>query len=158
MPKRETVNRDIVVDGVTYPCSCTQMQATRSLRLAPRLGRVVAPMLSQMRGVKSLKGLINADRDVSELGPALEAMFAQLDDAAVDKISTELLSGTTIQVTGDDGTVRAIDLINPAMIDMAFQGDLSLMMAVLKFAAEVNFGRYFFGRAPSAKGTPTPSE
>lgn len=156
--KRETVDRDIVVDGKSYPCSCTQMQVTRSLRLAPRLGRVIAPMLSQLKGVKTLRGLINADRDVSALGPALEAMFAQLDDAAVDKISGELLSGTTINVTGEDNQVRAIDLISPAMIDMAFQGDLALMMAVLKFSAEVNFGRYFFARASSAKGTPTPSE
>lgn len=157
MPKRETVDRDITVDGQTYHVSCTQMQVTRSLRLAPRLGRVIARVLSQMRGVKSLKGLINSERDVSELGAALEAGFAQLDDAAVDKISGELLSGTTINVTDDAGTVRAIDLINPAMIDMAFQGDLALMMAVLKFAAEVNFGRYFFARGQSTKGTPTPS-
>lgn len=160
MPKRETIERDIKVRDEVYHVATTPLHVTRQLRLAPKLLRVVAPMLTQMKGVKA-KGLMGAmaERDVADLGPALEAMCEHLDDAAVDKISLELLAGTTVIIPSEDGgQPRAIDLISPQMIDMAFQGDLEFMMAVLKFAGEVNFARYFFGRGRSTPPTPTPSE
>lgn len=156
MPKRETVDREITVRGETYRVSTTPLHVTRQLRLAPKIARIVAPMLAHLPKGVSLKELV-LHKSLSDVGPALEAMMDHLDDAAVDKISGELLSSTSIVTAGDDGQMRSYDLTSQSMIDSAFQGDLELMIAVMRFAGEVNFGRYFFGRGRPAKETPTPS-
>ena len=157
--QRKSETRDLKVGGNTYPCTTTMLQPMRAMRLAPKLGKIIAPMLSRLRGVGSLKGLLSAERDVADLGPPLEAMFSQLDDATIDKLVPELLADTSVIVPDDKGNLCSIGLSNPAMIDIAFSGEdgLALMLAVMKFAAEVNFGRYFFANAPATKGTPTPS-
>lgn len=56
------------------------------------------------------------------------------DGAELQKLTRELLAGVTVQKDG-----RRIDLIGDDAITAALGGDLKTLLAIITFAAEVNF-------------------
>jgi hypothetical protein len=112
-------------------------------RLFARLLRYLGPMLSKMRGVpvdlsQGLGGV-----EIAELGPAIGGLFEALTPEEFDGLACEVLSRCWISDVDADGKQVGRDLSKPPQIDLAFQGDLMLMVKTLRWALEVNFGGFF---------------
>jgi hypothetical protein len=132
-----------------------QLPPTRAYRLLAKLGRILTPSLGALNGKKldSLKSL-----DFADLGPALSAMFAQLDDASADALMLETLASTSVVTRGDNGQLIKFDLTSKAWIDVAFAGDVMALLLTMKFALEVNFASFFVASAGSVQpAIPMPS-
>jgi hypothetical protein len=133
-----------------HDVTVNQFDPTTALKLAPRVGKVLVPILPYLKGFDLKAG-------VESMSPALFTFFEQMQ-AQGDDLIPELLKGTSIVLPAEDetgkstGEMRIYDLGQPGMFNIAFMGRLDLMMRVALFAAEVNFFRYFFARAPK----PTP--
>lgn len=150
--------KETSIDG--FDVRVTQHRARRAAVLLSKVGRVIAPGLARIGGA-SLSGDIK-DADLSDLGPAVSALFESLGDDSVDSLLCEILSQATIVMPDDGGTSRLFDLSKPDQIDAAFTGRLPLMFKVAKYALEVNFGSFFAARgvlaavaAAGARATPS---
>jgi hypothetical protein len=129
-----------------FEVTTVQLPPTRAYRLLAKVGRVLTPTLGALGG-KKLDGLKSID--FADLGPALSAMFAQLDDAAADALMLETLASTSVVTRGDNGQLIKYDLTSKAWIDLAFAGDVMALLLTMKFALEVNFRSFFAASAGS---------
>jgi hypothetical protein len=116
----------------------SQLPAMRSLRLLTRLGRVVGPSLGLL-----FKG------DDAQLGEAISALFARLDENEVEHLVSELLfeSGARIEVGGQLAEVKSV-------FASEFAGDLGAVGALVLEALKVNYSSFFAdlaARAPEGK-------
>lgn len=109
------------------PVDVVQHPARRGLKLAGRLGRVIAPALSKAKG-------LSMDSDIASLAPALSALLGDLSDKDYDELLVEILCGTTVTSDGRRLTLDRLD-----RIDLVFGGDISALVQVCAFAVEVNF-------------------
>lgn len=119
------------IDGMDV--SVTQLPARKGLKLAGKLGRVIAPVLSHIGNVK-------LDSDLTALAPALTALFSNLDDRDYDVLLLEILCMTAVVTQG----VRH-ELTSLEKIDFVFGGDMPKLVRVCAYALEVNFGDFIAG-------------
>lgn len=126
-----------------YDVRVTQHPARPAARLLAKVGRVIAPGLSKLGKLASVKDLKPEDVELEDLGPAVAALFEAIDDDQVDALIAEIFKHTIIVLPDEAGQLRAFDLSKGDDIDRAFTGRLSLMFACLKYALEVNFGSFF---------------
>lgn len=142
MAARKSVSRTI--DGLEV--STTRLAPLAALKLVPKIGKLLTPLLQlkSMAAIVEQHGLENVD--VSSAVPVIDALFAQLDDKTIDLLCTELLVDTSITMPNDVGVMVTYELATKDMIDMAFgdEDGLPRLIAVLKFAGEVNFAKSFF--------------
>lgn len=125
-----------------YEVTVTQMPAMRALSLLPRLGKALAPALSQLTST-------GVDIREADVIPALSTLFSSLTPEEAQALVREVNAGTSVMVDG-----RARDLNNDAAINSVFGGDIASLLKVTAFAMEVNFSDFLAampGRAPSAK-------
>ena len=135
-----TETKSMTIDG--YEVRCTQHPARRATRLLAKIGRVVGPAITNAQAAG-----VSMESNIAALGPALSALFAELDDQAADTLLCEILSNSSITMPNDSGQMVSFDLSKPEMIDLAFSGKLGTMMSCAKFALEVNFGSFFAAAA-----------
>ena len=116
----------------------------RGLTLRGRLLKILAPVLSKLPENVSLEQLMSSN--VSALGPALGALFEQIQPAELPDLCWEILAFTTVTVPDDKGTPVIFTFADRRMIDLAFGGpnagdfDLELTCA---HALKANFSGLF---------------
>lgn len=129
------------IDG--HAVRVTPHKATDAMKLMLRCGRVIGPGL--------IKLVTNANGDVKDLqltdvSPALAAVFAQLDDDSVDVLLADVFKHTSITLPeGKAGKLKMYDLSQASEVDNAFTGRVFMLLKVFKYALEVNFGSFFEG-------------
>lgn len=139
--------REEQVGGFTV--RVTPHGARAGARLLAKVGRAIGPALSkvvsgtQISKVRTGQEISVDDVELGDLDGAIEALFAQLTDDAVDALIVEILKCSSIVMPDDSGSDRLFDLSKTTEIDRAFTGRLPLMFAVMRFALEVNFGPFF---------------
>lgn len=112
------------IDGVRV--TLTQLPAMRALKLLPRLGKILAPVL----------GHLNTD-----VAAALPLLFDRLTGEELEDITKELLS-----------TALADGKPLLQVMDLVFQGRPETVLKVLKFALEANYRGFFSGLAGLSGG------
>jgi len=126
----------------------TQLGGLDALELAARLVQVLSPALAHLPALTSAgtEGLMAAD--VSVLGPALSALFAQLPKGEAKSLVRDIFVATTAKVDG-----RLLPLSSDEGITLAFGADLKSLLAAVAFVVKVNFAS-FFADASSATSAP----
>jgi hypothetical protein len=121
------------IDGRTY--TVQQLPARKALKTLNRLGKVFGPALAQAAtAVGSSAKLDIAAIDVAKLGGAVEALFANLEDADLDHFVQTFLESSLV-----DGAPLY------AQLDVVFMGKIDGLLKLLAFAVEVNFGNFMRG-------------
>lgn len=119
------------IDGMDV--SVTQLPARKGLKLAGKLGRIIAPVLSHINGV-------SLDSDLTALAPALTALFSNLEDRDYDTLLLEILCMTAVVTQGHRHELTSLE-----KIDFVFGGDMPKLVKVCAYALEVNFGDFIAG-------------
>lgn len=133
-----------IIDGETF--ELTQMMATASLRLLPRLGAAMGPALSKL----SITSKDIGHLDLTMAGEAIAALTQKLTSDELDYIVQQLLY--SLAVNGkpcEPGPGKAFDII--------FAGRTLLVFKLLKFALEVNYGDFFAAAGSLAVQSPAVS-
>lgn len=136
----ETLEKEI--DGVVY--KATQLPAMRAVKLLNRLGRVLGPSLAKLGGAIPSGGKL-ADVDVSALdfaaiGDAVATLFGSLDDATLEALLRDLLSGVSFEADGKAGVLFPDS--RTAAFDAHFTGRVGSIPRVALFAFEASFGGF----------------
>lgn len=116
----------------------TQFPALKSFSLLARLGKVIAPALGKVQG-------LTLESDVSALGPALAELFSRLDEADASALVRDVLASSHAVYDG-----KLVPLDRAETIDLVFSGRMRLLLEVLRFALEVNYGDFFGGALAAA--------
>jgi hypothetical protein len=101
----------------------TPLPAGAALKMAARIARIIAPVISEVSSMTEVKGA---------LGSALVDLIEALDDATVEYLYTTLAPSTRVMIGG-----ASLDL--GAVFDEHFRGRVLECMEWLKFSLEVNF-------------------
>lgn len=116
----------------------------RGLALRGRLLKIIAPVLGKLPENLSLTQLMTSD--VSSLGPALGALFEQIQPSELPELCWEILAYTTVTVPDDKGTPVIFTFADRRMIDIAFggpnAGDFDLELTCVH-ALKANFSGLF---------------
>lgn len=155
-----------VIDGTTF--ITTELPVMRGLVLGARLGKIITPMLSQLRGVDRPKMLaaVNAfrgdakDMDLAALGDIFEALGPAASEAftkiepIIDQLARDMLVSTTAIVDG-----VKVELNSDVAINAAFGGQLWTILKVLWWVGMVNFKKKLnaapvVATSAPAKGSP----
>lgn len=126
----------------------TQLPARRALKLAGKLGRVLAPAFGKVKG-------LTGQSDLADLAPALGAFFDGLPPNEYDDLLVEILASTN--VTADvNGQRRRVGLDDVKRIDEVFGADMMGLINVCIFALQVNYADFIAAmpRGPGAAGGP----
>ena len=118
-----------------FDVDTTHLPARRAIKLAGKLGRVIAPALSKTRG-------LSMQSDLADLAPVLTAFFSGLEDKEYDALLLESLASTVITY-GEPK--RRIELSSLTRIDEVFGDDMSALVKVFAFVIEVNFKDFMSG-------------
>jgi hypothetical protein len=124
-----------------YQVRVTPHAARAAVKLLAKIGRVIGPGLAKLKtdgDVSSVK-----DMELDDLGPAIAALFTALDDASIDILLADIFKHTSITKPDIKGELRMYDLSRVTEVDDAFGCDHLLMLKVVKYALEVNFGSFF---------------
>ncbi len=127
-----------------FEVSTTKLRPTSALKLAPKLLKILVPLLRLQNAADILQ------HDAGRFVAALTDLLGTLDDATLDTLYRELLCDTSITVPNDAGVLSVIELNTAQMIDIAFGGQdngLQLLVETMIFVGEVNFKRSFFDLA-----------
>lgn len=135
------------IDGMKF--TVTQLPAMKGLRTLNRIGRVLGPAFAKVAGASGSGNV--TDMDLSKLGDAVEALFERLTDDELEQLTRELLAQATC-----DGK-----LLMP-QFDLILAGKVDVILQLLRFAFEVNYGNFFAGlagmvAAGQAKPSPSPT-
>ena len=122
-------SRSKEIDGQNY--TVTQMPARKALKLTHRLGKALGPAFSHLAA--GHKDGVNLD--FSEVGRAIESLFAALSEEDLDIIVKELLNSATVT------TEKGIQPVLP-QIDILLAGRMDTMFKLIGFALEVNYGSF----------------
>lgn len=121
--------------------SVTQLPARRAAKLLRRVTKVLAPAMGEAAGpllaaAKSggMAGVMGAD--VSKLGGAMQRLFEQFDDDALDSIVFDRENGA-LSTTRYDGK----ELL--PLVDVVIGADLVTLGKIVTFAMEVHFASFF---------------
>lgn len=129
----------------------TMLPAIPALRLANRLGRLVAPAIAEA-------GSFSAATSIAALGPVFSRFFSNLRDEEVEPLVLAIFAASQAQIQRDDGGGGTVDkllpLNNAGNINQVFEGDLEGLIASLWHVLTVNFSGFisaatakFAGRA-----------
>lgn len=129
---QKTESKEFTDDQGTLRVQSMQLSALRAFRLMGRLGKLLGPALTQLKGVK-FRGTNSA-----ALLPALAALFESMDPEEAETLAVQVLEGTMV-VHGD----KFVTLNTVETINAVFGGRLMTMLKVMVFAAEVNFRDFF---------------
>lgn len=133
-----------------YEVTTTRLPPMRALKLAPKIIKLMTPLLH----LQALAGGGLGNVDTSELTSAIDELVVQLDAKTIDLLCTELLARTSVVMPdAQRGVDRVVELDAPEMIDIAFgdEDGLPRLIGVLKFAGEVNYRKSFFALADQIK-------
>lgn len=136
--------RKVNISGMDFTVQA--LPATVAMKLQIRLGKALGPSLGTIFAAFK-GGLLEAD--VSQLGPAIRDLFAQLDDQEFDYIRKTLLQSTVCIANGKQAGVNE-------NFDGLFTGDIFGAYELLYTALEVNY-RDFFSRLVSKFGAMSPT-
>lgn len=139
----------------------TMLPAIPALRLANRLGRLVAPAVAEAGG-------FNAATSLAALGPVFSRFFSNLRDEEVEPLVLAIFAASQAQISRDDGSGGAIDKLLPlntsGNVNQVFEGDLEGLISSLWHVLTVNFSGFisaatakFAGRAALAPPPEAPA-
>ena len=135
----------------------TQLPAMRGFRLFARVGKILAPTMSNLQGLtaRELKGLMDAD--VAALAPMVANLFAQLEDS--DSLFLELFASTKVERVDENGVPRLKQLTDQDAINYVFAGNLAGMLSAAMFVLEINFADFIRGALGKVNvpSVPTPA-
>lgn len=119
-------------------------------KVLTRGGRVLAPAVGQLEGVKFGKVL---DLDLSALGAAFTAFFDRLTDEELDFFVQTFAAQTQVKIGSGNWQPLA------SVMELHFAGPEGLRESVgwLRFCAELNFGPFSKGSEADAGGRPETS-
>ena len=149
---RKSVTRDI--DGLDV--TVTQFAVSRTLPLLATLMQVAGPAIGKLAPMLGggMAGL--GKTQVDALAPALVALAGGLAEVQAAKLLADLLGGTIVVATDDNGKLVKHDLSGgTGAIDRAFDGRLMTVFKVAAFALEVNYGDFFGGTGLPAEEAAT---
>ncbi len=120
----------------------TQFVPMRAHKLLAKLARVMGPVLGAIGNVE-----LDQDGEVTNfngasLGPALVSVFGAMDETIAERLPLEILAGTSVIRTMDDGNKKRFDVSSLAGYNDAFAGMGVAPYLVMAFALKVNFGRF----------------
>lgn len=121
-------------DGTIF--NTTQFPAMHSLELMAQLMKTIGPAIAALQGV-------NADTDLSTLGPALSGALAGLKPNEASQLVLAILGSTTAQVTSPNGQQKVMQINSREVVDLVFSNKLKTMFAVLGHALKVNYSDFF---------------
>lgn len=124
-----------------YQVRVTPHAARAATKLFAKIGRVIGPGLAKLKtdgDASSVK-----DLELSDIGPAISALFTALDDASIDILLADIFKHANITKPDSKGQLRMYDLSRLEEIDGAFEGQLLLLFKTVKYVLEVNFGSFF---------------
>jgi hypothetical protein len=125
-----------------YEVSTTRLAPTKALKLAPKLTKLIIPMIR----LQNAAAIMQATGDADRLVHALTEIIGTIDDATLDMLYRELLCDTSIILPNDNGVMSVHELNTPQMVDIAFgrvDEGLTLLVQVMIFVGEVNFKKHF---------------
>jgi hypothetical protein len=130
-----------VIDGQTFTVS--QLPGRIALRTLNRLGKALGPAFAALMGSAKANGpTVNLGAlDFASIGGALEALFSNLSDSDLDYFLDTLLETATV----DNQPLKK-------QIDILFMGRTDVLVRVLIFAVEVNYGNFTRALAGLAGG------
>lgn len=139
MPDTSDLTRTI--SGFTVTIG--RLGAWEANRIATRLAGHLARAAGGLAGITATQAPSLFKSDVAALAPALERLFAGLDEAEVEHLIRRLLKTTRIETTGDNGVVRRPLLLEVADAMLDEHPEVLLIAAIR--SAEVNLGGFFDG-------------
>jgi len=128
----------IDIDGFSY--LVPRLPPRRALRLEARLVRLLGPGIVELLLRTPTRADGRADLgavDLSQVGPAVQAVLAQLTPDEQDAIMAELLE--PVRVVGQDGKLGPVMPI----FDSHFDGRLPAVFKLMWASLEVQFGGFF---------------
>jgi hypothetical protein len=123
----------------------TQLPAMRALKLLHRILKAVAPSAAKAMASGDAKKLA-----LTNLSEAAELLFDRLSEEDLAAVTKQLLS--TAFVTAGDEQRPAV---SGDILHGAFDGHIGLLMKVLAFALEVNYGDFLGVLKRAVKNLPT---
>lgn len=139
MPDTSNLTRNI--SGFTVTIG--RLGAWEANRIATRLAGHLARAAGGLAGITAAQAPNLLGSDVAALAPALERLFAGLDEAEVEHLIRRLLKATRIETTGDNGAARRPLLLEVADAMLDEHPEVLILAAVA--SAEVNLGGFFAG-------------
>jgi len=130
------------IGGARY--MVTQLPARRALRLKAKLLKILGAPIAQLfmsDDPKKPTEIIGADGKPEmciykdDVVKALPILFANLDEKTYESLILELMQGVR-----KDGME-----LNESLIDTEFAGELNVLLQVVWFVIEMNFGSFFQG-------------
>lgn len=118
-------------------------------KVLARGGRLIAPALGKLDGVKSIGDAL--DLDIGSIGSALSAVLDRLTDEELDFFVETFAASTQVKI-GASGSFVPLKQV----MELHFAGGEGLRecWAWLRFAFELNFGPFSRGSEADAGGRP----
>ncbi len=132
------------IDGLEL--TTTLFPALQAFGLWVRLGKVLAPASDII--IPLLTGTASHTLLMSDAGPAITSVFAQLDEGVAQSLTREMFQLTTVRHNN-----KIVQLVGDDSINLVFSGKLSTMLKALQFVAKANFAD-FFPTAPAVPSEP----
>lgn len=155
------------IDG--FKVITTHMEPLKLYPLAPRIVKIVAPMLGQVGQLissraKRAKGedpgkaiqraiseLMVDPKALDQFAPIIMHLGSCLAEPDNAKLPLELLADTTIDIPDEDGEPERHTLATAKDLNEAFRGRFLLMLKCMWFSMGVNFADFFAGGSPSGR-------
>ena len=122
----ETKEKEI--GGMRFTVS--QLPAMRALKTLNRIGRILGPAFAKASGAS--KGGDLGGTEIAAFADAIHILFDKLTDEELEGLTRALLDTATV-----DGK-----LLMP-QFDTVMSGKVEVILQLLKFAFEVNYGNFF---------------
>jgi len=136
------------IDGMSF--ECTVFPAMYGLKIKGRLLKLVGPALgSLVQGLKTTKGgsILDANFDMSVIGPAIATITDHFDDPKVVQLIQDVFSSTRV-----DGQPMSEPVMN-----IKFAGNYTILYKAIIFVVETNrfFGKGSIGDLIAGANIPT---
>lgn len=122
-----------------------QLPAMQAVRLLPRIGKAIGPVLGRVLSAAAGGGGLSAALGKVDAGAAFATLFDTLTSAELEYLTRELLVGATVEYTDENGRQTLAELLK--VFDVVMAGRIGDVFKVLFFAFKVNYAN--FSLAPS---------
>lgn len=127
-----------------YEVRCTPMGALAAGSMLTRLMKFAGPTMMELRKVNWDVIGVNRMLTFAEFVPTVSALMGALGPEDFTQLACQLLKSCTV-IRPEGCEPRKVDLIDAKKIDVAFEGQLGLMLYAIAYVLEVNFANFFRG-------------
>lgn len=148
MVEFKTAKKELTIEGLDNPILIenTLFLGRETLQIALTLGKLIAPFVKCMAGIEKAVGLdkkeIEGEKDPFKdlkVSPEFfklmaEQLISTMDEKKVLDLVSRLVKGTR---------VNNQEIAKQEVFDIVFQGDIGLLLEVLRHILESNFSSFF---------------